>query len=132
MLTASNTPFFRIVEVDGGSQVLFAQGWLTLSTVTISNGDVGLGVGGGIANLGGSVTITAAGAHASHPSYCGGIYTDTALTMTASSVTGHTAGVNGGGIYQNAGSVALPLLFNKVSGNFPNDCAAPAPLTAPC
>ncbi|MGW9081511.1 hypothetical protein [Streptomyces kronopolitis] len=129
---ASNAPSFRIIEVDGPSQVLSAQGRLTLSTVTISNGDAGLGVGGGIANLGGSVTMTASGVRANHASYGGGIYTDSALTTTASSVTGNTSGFNGGGIYQNAGSVTPPLLFNRVAGNVPHDCAATAPLTAPC
>ncbi|MFD5393300.1 hypothetical protein ACFWJW_03460 [Streptomyces sp. NPDC127097] len=127
---ASNTPSFRIIEVDGPSQFPDAHGQLTLATVTISNGDAGLGVGGGIANLGGSVTMTAGGVRGSHASYGGGIYTDTALTMTASGVTGNGATVNGGGIYRNAGSVTL--LASNVSGNAPNNCAATAPLPAPC
>ncbi|MFF4284185.1 hypothetical protein ACFY0R_02500 [Streptomyces sp. NPDC001633] len=127
---ASDAPAFRIIEVDGPAQFPAAQGQLTLATVTLSNGDAGLGVGGGIANLGGSVTMTAGGVRGSRASYGGGIYTDTALTMTASSVTGSTATVNGGGIYRNAGSVTL--LASNVSGNAPNNCAATAPLTAPC
>ncbi|WP_234430546.1 hypothetical protein [Streptomyces sp. NRRL F-4489] len=127
---APNAPSFRIIEVDGPAQVPTAQGQLTLTTVTISNGDAGLGVGGGIANLGGSVTMTASGVRGSRASYGGGIYTDTALTMTAGSVTGNTATVNGGGVYRNAGSVTL--LAGNVSGNAPNNCAATAPWTAPC
>ncbi|MEU1629361.1 hypothetical protein ABZ746_29410 [Streptomyces sp. NPDC020096] len=127
---ASNAPSFRIIEVDGPSQLPADQGQLTLTTVTISNGDAGIGVGGGIANLGGSVTMTAGGVRGSRASFGGGIYTDTALAMTASSVTGNTATVNGGGIYRNAGSVTL--LASNVSGNTPNNCAATAPLTAPC
>ncbi|MFI9077571.1 hypothetical protein ACIGW8_13955 [Streptomyces sioyaensis] len=127
---ASNAPPFRIIEVDGPSQLQDAQGQLAIATVTISNGDAGLGVGGGIANLGGSLTMTAGGVRGSHASYGGGIYTDTALTMTASSVTSNTATVNGGGIYRNAGSVTL--LATNVSGNTPNNCAATAPLTTPC
>ncbi|CAM5554112.1 hypothetical protein BOQ63_006325 (plasmid) [Streptomyces viridifaciens] len=101
-----------------------------MGTVTVSNGDAALGVGGGIANLGGSVTITAGAVRVSHASYGGGIYTDTALTMTASSVTGNTASVNGGVIYRNAGSITL--LASIVAGNAPNNCAATTPLTAPC
>ncbi|MCC9312495.1 hypothetical protein LN042_36510 [Kitasatospora sp. RB6PN24] len=127
---ASYAPSFRIIEVDGPSQFPLAHGQLTLGPVTISNGDAGLGVGGGIANLGGSVTIIAGAVRGSHASYGGGIYTDTALTMTASSITGNAASVNGGGIYQNAGSITL--LAGNVSGNAPNNCAATAPLTSPC
>ncbi|WP_310715488.1 hypothetical protein [Streptomyces lydicus] len=127
---ASNAPAFRIIEVDGPSQFPAAQGQLSLATVTISNGDAGLGVGGGIANLGGSVTMTASTVRGSRASYGGGIYTDTALTMTAGSVIGNTATVNGGGIYRNAGSVTL--LASNVSGNTPTNCAATAPLPAPC
>ncbi|MFH9355142.1 hypothetical protein [Kitasatospora sp. NPDC017646] len=127
---ASYAPSFRIIEVDGPSQFPLAHGQLTLGTVTISNGDAALGVGGGIANLGGSVTITAGAVRGSHASYGGGIYTDTALTMTASSVTGNAASVNGGGIYRNAGTITL--LASNVAGNTPNNCAATAPSTAPC
>lgn len=127
---AANAPAFRIIEVDGPSQLPSAQGKLTLSTITISNGDAGLGVGGAIANLGGSVTMTAGGVRGSRASYGGGIYSDTALTMTASSVTGNTATVNGGGIYRNAGSVTL--LASNVSGNVPNNCGATAPWAVPC
>ncbi|MEU6971462.1 hypothetical protein AB0A71_27700 [Kitasatospora aureofaciens] len=101
-----------------------------MGTVTISNGDVARGVGGGIANPGGSVTITSSAIWGSHASYGGGICTDTALMMTASGVTGNTASVNGGGIYRNAGSITL--LASTVAGNAPNNCAATAPLTAPC
>ncbi|WP_033355520.1 hypothetical protein [Kitasatospora aureofaciens] len=101
-----------------------------MGTVTLSNGDAALGVGGGIANLGGSLTITSSAVRGSHASYGGGIYTDTALTTTASSVTGNTASVNGGGIYRNTGSVTL--LARIVAGNAPNNCAATTPLTAPC
>ncbi|MFF2148940.1 hypothetical protein [Kitasatospora sp. NPDC058190] len=127
---ASGAPAFRIIEVDGPSQLPTAHGRLTLTTVTISNGDAGIGVGGGIANLGGSLAMTAGGVSNSRASFGGGIYTDTALTMIAGSVTGNTATVDGGGIFENAGSVAL--LSTNVSGNTPNNCAATPPLSAPC
>ncbi|MFJ9847706.1 hypothetical protein ACIRYZ_46295 [Kitasatospora sp. NPDC101155] len=56
---ASGAPAFRIIEVDGPSQLPADHGQLALTAVTISNGDAGIGVGGGIANLGGSVALTA-------------------------------------------------------------------------
>ncbi|KJY43939.1 hypothetical protein VR41_01000 [Streptomyces sp. NRRL B-1568] len=127
---ASNAPAFRIVEVDGPSQLPADNGRLTLTAVTISNGDAGIGVGGGIANLGGSVTVTGGGVRGSRASFGGGIYSDTALTMTASSVTGNTATSDGGGIFENAGAVTL--LVTNVSGNTPDNCAAKPPLAAPC
>lgn len=127
---ASNAPAFRIVEVDGPSQIPADNGRLALTAVTISNGDAGIGVGGGIANLGGSVTVTGGGVRGSRASFGGGIYSDTALTMTASSVTGNTATSDGGGIFENAGAVTL--LVTNVSGNTPDNCAAKPPLAAPC
>ena len=127
---ASNAPAFRIIEVDGPSHFPDTHGRLTLTTVTISNGDAGLGVGGGIANLGGTVITTSGGVRNSHATYGGGIYTDTALTVTTGSVTGNTATVTGGGIYRDAGSVTL--IASNVSGNAPNNCAATAPLPANC
>ncbi|MGW2254989.1 hypothetical protein ACWCXH_33125 [Kitasatospora sp. NPDC001660] len=104
IVRASGAPAFRIIEVDGPSQIPADHGRLTLSAVTISNGDAGIGVGGGIANLGGSVAVTSGGVRNSRASFGGGIYTDTALTMTATNVPGNT----------------------------PDDCAATPPLTAPC
>lgn len=127
---ASNAPAFRIVEVDGPSQLPADNGQLTLTAITVSNGDAGIGVGGGIANLGGSVTMTAGGVRGSRASFGGGIYTDTALTMIASSITGNTATSDGGGVFKNAGLVTL--LAGSVTGNTPNNCAATPPLATPC
>ncbi|MFH8386777.1 hypothetical protein ACH4E7_38675, partial [Kitasatospora sp. NPDC018058] len=84
---AWGAPAFRIIEVDGPSQLPAAHGQLALTSVTISNGDAGFGVGGGIANLGGSVAVAGGGVRNSRASFGGGIYTDTALTMTAGGVT---------------------------------------------
>jgi hypothetical protein len=50
--------------------------------------------------------------------------------VIAGSITGNTATSDGGGIFENAGSVTL--LGSDASGNTPNDCAANPPLTAPC
>ena len=115
---APNAPAFRVIEVDGPSQLPADNGQLTLTAVTVGNGDAGIGVGGGIANLGGSLTVTAGGVRGSRAAFGGGIYTDTALTMTASSVTGNTATSAGGGIFRDAGSVTL--LATNVVGNTPD------------
>lgn len=121
---------FRIFEVDGPSRDPAAHGQLALTAVTVSGGDAGWGVGGGIANLGGMVTITFGGVRNSRASYGGGIYSDTSLTLTASTVNGNTATVNGGGIYKNSGVVALT--GSLVYGNTLNNCGATPPATPDC
>ncbi|MGW2918772.1 hypothetical protein ACWDBF_13035 [Streptomyces angustmyceticus] len=127
---ASSAPAFRIFEVDGPSQVPSANGQLSIASVTISGGDAGLGVGGGIANLGGTVALTGTTVRDSKASYGGGIYTDGALTLTGSSVTANTAGVNGGGIFTNAGAVTL--IGSVVTGNTPSNCGALPPVAPAC
>ncbi|MGP8299745.1 hypothetical protein ACTPOK_17815 [Streptomyces inhibens] len=121
---------FRIFEVDGPSQNPEAHGQLTLTTVGISRGDAGLGVGGGIANLGGTVTATSASIHNNSAAYGGGVYSDNALTLVATGVKDNTASVDGGGIYKNAGSVVL--LADMFSGNTPNTCGANPPALPDC
>ncbi|MGW2417620.1 hypothetical protein ACWCV5_36490 [Streptomyces tubercidicus] len=127
---APNTPAFRIFEVDGPSQVPGANGQLGITAVTISGGDAGLGVGGGIANLGGTVAVTGSTVRDNKASYGGGIYTDGPLTLTGSSVTANTAGVNGGGIFTNAGGVTL--IGSPVVGNTPSNCGALPPVSPAC
>ncbi|MEU6328757.1 hypothetical protein ABZ851_15980 [Streptomyces sp. NPDC047049] len=127
---APSAPAFRIFEVDGPSQVPGANGQLTMGAVTVSGGDAGLGVGGGIANLGGSVALTGSTVRDSKASYGGGIYTDGTLILTGSSVTANTAGVNGGGIFTNAGGVVL--IGSGVVGNTPNNCGALPPVAPAC
>ncbi|MFF3748752.1 hypothetical protein [Streptomyces kronopolitis] len=127
---APGAPAFRIFEVDGAAQVPGANGRLSLTTVTVSGGDAGLGVGGGIANLGGAVTLTSSTVSNSKASYGGGIYTDGALTLTSGTVTGNTAGVAGGGIFTNAGTATLTA--SPVFGNQPTNCDAPPPAVPSC
>ncbi|MFF9785191.1 hypothetical protein [Streptomyces nigrescens] len=127
---APSAPPFRIFEVDGPSQVPGASGQLSMTAVTVSGGDAGLGVGGGIANLGGTVALTGSTIRDSKASYGGGIYTDGALTLLASNVTANTAGVNGGGIFTNAGGVAL--IGSLVFGNTPSNCGALPPVSPAC
>jgi len=56
----------------------------------------------------------------------GGIYNDagTANIQNSSAVTGNTALVSGGGIYNNTGLVAVAS--SVVSGNTPDDCVGVA------
>ncbi|MEV6565997.1 hypothetical protein [Streptomyces kronopolitis] len=127
---APGAPAFRIFEVDGPSQVPGADGRLGLTTVTVNGGDAGLGVGGGIANLGGAVTLNTSTVSGSKASYGGGIYTDGALTLIAGTVTGNAASVAGGGIFTNAGSVTLT--GSAVAGNTPTNCGALPPVSPSC
>lgn len=127
---APGAPAFRIFEVDGTSQVPGANGQLAMAAVTVSGGDAGLGVGGGIANLGGSVALTGSTIRDSKASYGGGIYTDGTLTLTGSTVTANTASVNGGGIFTNAGGVTL--IGSPVVGNTPGNCGALPPVAPAC
>lgn len=127
---APGAPAFRIFEVDGPSQVPGANGRLSMTTVTVSGGDAGFGVGGGIANLGGTVTLNSSTVSGSRASYGGGIYTDGALTLTGSTVTGNTASVAGGGIFTNAGTVTLT--GSPVVGNTPTNCGALPPVSPAC
>ncbi|WP_239472126.1 hypothetical protein [Streptomyces sp. NEAU-S7GS2] len=127
---AAGAPAFRIFEVDGPSQVAGANGKLSMAAVTVSGGDAGLGVGGGIANLGGTVSLTGSTVRDSKASYGGGIYTDGVLTLVGSSVTANTASVNGGGIFTNAGGVAL--IGSLVTGNSPSNCGALPPVSPAC
>ncbi|MFD8546852.1 hypothetical protein [Streptomyces sp. NPDC059649] len=121
---------FRIFEVDGPSHDPAAHGQLSLNTLTITRGDAGLGVGGGIANLGGIVNLTASSIRDSAASYGGGIYSDNSLVASASTVHDNIATVAGGGIYKNAGSVLL--LVSPVTNNSPANCAATPPLLPDC
>ncbi|MER7756903.1 hypothetical protein [Kitasatospora sp. NPDC097643] len=85
---------------------------------------------GGIANLGGSVFVSGGGVRTSRAPSGSGICTDTALPMTAGSVTGNTATVDGGGIHENAGSVTLVATGSAATP--PDNCAATPHLPELC
>ncbi|MFH8678191.1 hypothetical protein [Streptomyces lydicus] len=121
---------FRIIEVDGPSHEPSGQGQLTLTTITVRNGDAGDDVGGGIANFGGHVILTASTVRDNGADLGGGIYTDNALTLTASGVHDNTAATDGGGIYKNSGSVSL--LASPIVHNSPNNCGANPPAVPDC
>jgi hypothetical protein len=127
---APSAPAFRIFEVDGPSQFPSSHGQLTLTAITVSGGDAGAAVGGGIVNLGGMVNLTGSTVRNSQAAYGGGIYTDGALALIGSVVANNTASVDGGGIYKNAGGTTLLGTF--VYGNTPSNCAATPPGAPDC
>jgi hypothetical protein len=129
--TAGGTPAFRIFEIafgnlsvtisgltitngnDGGSDGggIFNQsngGTLTITGCTIS-GNVADGDGGGIKNSFGTVVITSSTLSGnSAAGDGGGIYNDNGgVTWTSSTLSGNSATGDGGGIYNNAGKMAM-------------------------
>nr|WTA00833.1 hypothetical protein OH820_35405 [Streptomyces sp. NBC_00857] len=122
---APSAPAFRVLEVDGPANVPGTNGALTLAAVTVQGGKaVGDWGGGGISNLGGTLSLVSSNVTGNSAIAGGGIYTDNGgVSLTASSVTGNTATVSGGGIYKNSGGVSL--LASSVTGNTPNNCAPP-------
>lgn len=128
---AADAQPFRIFEVDGPSQEPGDAGRLTLSAVTVRGGDADLGVGGGIADLGGAVTLVASTVRDNRASFGGGIFTDGALTMAGSVVTTNTATAEGGGIFTGIGGGAT-LIGSVVAGNTPDDCSSSAPTPPAC
>jgi hypothetical protein len=119
---APGAPPFRILQVEGATNVPGTWGQLSLAGVTISGGSAAAPYpGGGIANLGGALSLVGSSVTGSTAVAGGGIYTDNAtVSLTASSVTGNTAAVSGGGVYVNSGGVTA--LASTVSGNTPDNC----------
>ncbi|GGV00457.1 hypothetical protein ACIG0C_30840 [Kitasatospora aureofaciens] len=116
-------PPFRILQVEGASNVPDTHGQLSMAGVTIRGGSaVTPYPGGGIANLGGTLSLVASSVTGNTAVAGGGIYTDNgAVSLTTSSVTGNSATDSGGGIYVNSGGVTT--LVSTISGNTPDNCA---------
>jgi hypothetical protein len=119
--------------LDGGGAVsvleIAADATVTLRDLTITKGNASgdffpVGFGGGIRNLG--VTVTLAGVTVVGNTAFGdggGIFNHFGRTVTltdGSSVTGNTARLNGGGIFNNAGTVML-LSGSRIGGPNPED-----------
>ena len=119
---APGAPPFRILQVEGASNVPGTGGQLSMAGVTVSGGSaVAPYPGGGIANLGGTVSLVTSSVTGNTAVAGGGIYTDNGtVSLTVSSVTGNSATVSGGGIYVNSGAVTT--LVGTVSGNTPDNC----------
>ncbi|GAB7029598.1 hypothetical protein JCM4914_10590 [Streptomyces platensis subsp. malvinus] len=118
-----SAPPFRILEVDGAANIPGTNGQLSLAGITVRGGSaVAPYPGGGISNLGGTVSLVSSVVTGNTAVAGGGIYTDNGtVSLTASSVTGNTAAFRGGGIYVNSG--AANLLASTVGDNTPDNCA---------
>jgi predicted outer membrane repeat protein len=122
---APGAPAFRILQVEGAANVPGTEGQLTMVGVTISGGLAPAPYpGGGVANLGGTVSLISSSVRNNSAVAGGGLYTDSgAVSLSASSVTDNTAATSGGGIYVNSGGVTT--LASTISGNTPDNCAPP-------
>jgi len=93
--TASGTPNFPVVTVDSGAAVDLngVRPNVTISGLTIANGNVPSGNGGGIFNHTGQLTVTNCGITGNTASQGGGIFTDahTVSAVRGSTINGNTA-----------------------------------------
>jgi hypothetical protein len=101
---------FRILAVGGG-------GDLTVEALTLRGGIAEPFRGGGVANYGGSLTLTNSTVSGNSAVCGGGVYNTSSLTLTNSTVSGNSA-FCGGGVY-NTGS--LTLSNSTISGNSADD-----------
>jgi hypothetical protein len=107
----SRAPAFRLLAVN-------STGDLTLQETTVSGGD-----GGGVANFGGTLTITNStisgntitGYGIYYPNRGGGVYNFGTLTIRDSTIAGNTAGVGAGGGVGNVGT--LTITDSTIAGN---------------
>src|SRR5262249_34424582 len=92
---------------------------VTISGLTIANGNAGPALGGGIGNAG-ALTITGctlSGNSTANPGGGGGIYNTGKLNVTSSTLSGNSASGSGsgGGILNNGGTVTITS--STLSGN---------------
>jgi hypothetical protein len=101
----TGTPDFRIFNITGGN--------VTLDSLTIRNGNSASSSGGGIFNLGGTVTITDS---TISDNSNGGIYNEGTVTVTNSTINGNSADFQGGGILNLLGGTVM-VTDSTISGN---------------
>ncbi|MFE6739342.1 hypothetical protein [Streptomyces tubercidicus] len=120
---AANAPAFRIMQVEGAANVPGTNGQLNAVGITIRGGSaVSPYPGGGLSNLGGTVSLLSSSVTGNTAVAGGGLYNDNgSITLSTSSVTGNQASSSGGGIYVNSGGVSL--LGTVVRSNTPDNCA---------
>ncbi len=111
---SGGTPNFRIIRVAG-------DGDLTVNGLTISNGSIPSGAGGGILNSDATLTLTNSNVGGNRSFAGGGIFNTGTLTLTNSTISGNTASLCvpecfgvGGGIWSNG---TVTLTNSTVSGN---------------
>ena len=93
---------------------LTAIGTVAISGLTLTNGNVGGGQGGGVENQG-PLTLTDVVVSNSVARLGGGIFNDGTLTLTRTTVSGNTDTQQGAGFYINGGTTNL--VDSTVSGN---------------
>jgi hypothetical protein len=106
--TAGGTPVFRIFTINSGKVV-------TISGLTVSNGDGGIFNNGGTLNLNNS-TISGNSASSSG----GGIFNIGTLNLNNSTISGNSASSSGGGIFNiggGGGAATLTINNSTISGN---------------
>ncbi|WP_234017616.1 MULTISPECIES: hypothetical protein [unclassified Streptomyces] len=120
---APSAPAFRIMQVEGVANVPGTNGQLSAVGITLRGGSaVSPYPGGGLSNLGGTVSLLSSSVTGNTAVAGGGIYNDNgSITLTTSSVAGNQATSSGGGIYVNSGGVTL--LATTVRDNSPDNCA---------
>ncbi|WP_262371122.1 hypothetical protein [Streptomyces sp. WAC01526] len=120
---APSAPAFRIMQVEGVANVPGTNGQLSAVGTTLRGGSaVSPYPGGGLSNLGGTVSLLSSSVTGNTAVAGGGIYNDNgSITLTTSSVAGNQATSSGGGIYVNSGGVTL--LATTVRDNSPDNCA---------
>jgi hypothetical protein len=124
IVRASGAADFRILEVNGSASYPGTYGELSLNAVTLRGGKAAEGgVGGAIANLGGTVTLNSSTLRNNTAQAGGGLYNDSGTSsLVGSTVVGNTATASngGGGIYENSGQVTL--VGSLVRANSPQNC----------
>ena len=98
---------FRIIHINGNFLA-------TLSGLTIAKGNIPGGLGGGISNDNGTLTLSGVTVSGSTADIGAGIYTARAATITNSTISGNTVSGNnpgggGGGIYNQGGTLSREL-----------------------
>ncbi len=102
--SAAGTPYFRIIE---------NQSHFTLNEVTIRNGILPVGAGGGIYNNA-ELNLTNSTVSRNFTRFGGGIYNTGTLNLTNSTVSGNSASTEAGGIFNDG---TLNLTNSTVSRN---------------
>lgn len=97
----------RVVYIDNGAEV-------TLAGLTLQNG-TSTGTGGGVAHFGASLIISDSRILSNTANAGGGIYNDTVLTVTQTTILGNQVSTVGGGIAQDGGD--LYVSDSLISGN---------------
>ncbi|MEV7468759.1 hypothetical protein AB0O20_19960 [Streptomyces kronopolitis] len=118
-------PQFRVLQVEGSANVPGTKGQLTAQGITVRGGSaVTPYPGGGISNLGGTVSLSLSDVSGNTAIAGGGLYNDNGVIVLSNTHVHHNSvPTTGGGIYLNSGSVLLTDYLTHVRDNIPDNCA---------